>query len=1221
MDSLQSTGTPRPPPAPAAPIFIRFLDGFFQERGIRWLLGIGVAIVLGSSLFLVTSHWGEFTPFWKRFILLATSAATFFSGEACRQHLGLRRTGTVLLALTLLLIPITFLAQHGLLSGQLSLYGCLGHLALFGLDLAFSTLASSLIFKQFLGETPPTFLASYLLLSMAGAFAPDFGPVGSRWATFILWLAFTLGAVKINRHVFWLVEERRAPRPFGFFPIALLGAIYFTLFALNFLPHLPIPWLGLAAILVAVPVLFTADAVARVFQERTGDLVRPLPRAIIIPLLTGIALALAGICLAAAGLFPPNRPYALVPAAALTAVLMGLLARRTGKLVFVWTMIALITVAYNFSPIYFSDLARFLVQRGAQAVREPSLPYAFYGLTYLPLLTALFLAGARLERPLFGDLFAGPLRRFGVGLAVLLLAASFTDATGKALFPVSLAMAVFFSMQTLAFRDRRLAPLAILAGLVMAWGWPPFASGVLGLTIPEGGALLPLALAAAGLLAAGARLDGRLAGLPPSSTWLAKIPIGQEIESRPCCFASLAAAAALAVFWLGRHGLAAAGHQAWPAAALLALLLLIHALIWLWPGLGEAALAFPLACLLSFGAARGWSWNGGLEAATAVLLGWWILSGLLERRPGWRLARAFGEASRRVSFFGLALLAFGLYAPLLFAGQLAEPFFTWAGEISWLTWLAMIFWSFDAARRVPVSRLAWLGAAGALGGCGLAFSAVFAGKPLSPWLPAIWAGAAAAGIPALLFLRRRPAIPASPVFLETLEKPIRFTIHAVLLLAAAGSIGFFSWPWRAAGLIALGGLLALALLLRRPAWRTAALALANWQIFSLLARLSCPGLETALDLASPAAAAAMLPIALAAAFSLLAWQRFSNLQLSISQDIFLAQRLALRALAAAALAGSLILPQLSSSQILSALAAFALLVGSELRQACRTQAARRVWIAEGIALAGVLYFLWFGLIPLGHGVSMYAVLAAAMILWMLGELVKNGKRTAVWSVPFRRTASFLPAVTAALAAYRHFHAAGPIRPGLCSLALLLAAGFYFWRGLEDRRKAPLIAAAFIADLAAAFLWRDLSWSDPQLYLMPSGASVLFLVEVLKREIQADLRNPLRYLGAVTILVSPVFNILQGSWLHLFTLMVSSVAVILAAIGLRARPLIYTGAGFLAADLLYMAARGCIDHPNLLWLAGLIVGSGIVLLGAVCENRREELLLRLRRLSEALEKWH
>src|SRR5436190_21287384 len=96
-----------PPQAPS--LIVRFLDSFLQERNIKWVLAFGMLILLGSSLLLVTTHWNDYAPLWQNLIVLGYSAGIYAAGEWSYHRLGLRRTGTVLLGLTVLLIPILFL--------------------------------------------------------------------------------------------------------------------------------------------------------------------------------------------------------------------------------------------------------------------------------------------------------------------------------------------------------------------------------------------------------------------------------------------------------------------------------------------------------------------------------------------------------------------------------------------------------------------------------------------------------------------------------------------------------------------------------------------------------------------------------------------------------------------------------------------------------------------------------------------------------------------------------------------------------------------------------------------------------------------------------------------------------------------------------------------------------------------------------------------------------
>ncbi|MGH7130115.1 MAG: hypothetical protein ACREIV_16205, partial [Planctomycetaceae bacterium] len=338
--------------------------------------------------------------------------------------------------------------------------------------------ASRRIFGHFLRGPQPTFLAGYLILCVAGAVLPALPAGWAVWAALALWGTFAAAAVKVNRHVFWLVEEHRGPRVAAFLPILLLGGQFLALFALNLAPHLEVEWMGLGLVLVAIPVLLCADSIARVFQERTGGLVRPWPWSIAAPFVLGLSLCAAGMVLSAVE-FP--MPVALVPTAALAALLMGVAAYRTGYSALVWAMLGGIVLAYNFSPVFFREFAQMAVHHGAVAVRESRLPYAFYGLTYLPLLAAAVVA-ARMMHRRGRELFARPLRQFSAGLACLWLAVSLSHP--KAVFPVGLAMTAVFAAQTAVFRDRRLVLLGILACLTATAGLPYFLEHVLGWALP-----------------------------------------------------------------------------------------------------------------------------------------------------------------------------------------------------------------------------------------------------------------------------------------------------------------------------------------------------------------------------------------------------------------------------------------------------------------------------------------------------------------------------------------------------------------------------------------------------------------------------------------------------------------------------------------------------------------------------------------------------------------
>jgi hypothetical protein len=375
-----------------------------------------------------------------------------------------------------------------------------------------------------------------------------------------------------------------------------------------------------------------------------------------------------------------------------------------------------------------------------------------------------------------------------------------------------------------------------------------------------------------------------------------------------------------------------------------------------------------------------------------------------------------------------------------------------------------------------------------------------------------------------------------------------------------------------------------------------------------------------LELGKHDCSALCLPLALVSTISLLAWQLRDKLQPTAWGEVLLLHRIGLRGLAIVALYGSILWQiDLAPVDVLMAAVTFVIFIAGELWTACRLQSETRVWTAAGVALLGAGYFAFFQLLPLGQGFLMFALLGLGVILWLVSEWAGKSPSAAILRRPFQQMALALPMATVILGVCR-FVLTPPVWLGANSLALLLAAGFYFWRGLERTSKTLIVLAGAVLNVAMILLWRELAWNDPQFFMIPIGISLLALVQLLKGEIPEKLHDPLRYLGALVILVSPTFHIVGGSWLHLFSLMVVSVGVMLVAMGLRVRALIYTGTAFLVADLVAMVVRGSIDNPNVLWMAGLALGAGVIALGAVCERNREALVGRVRVLTEALKQW-
>ena len=1248
---------------------VRFFDSFLQERNIKWMLGLGTLILFGCSVKLISTHWNETSAAWKHVILLAYTTAIFITANQCFWRLALRTTGTVLMALTVLLLPITFLAwQWVWMEVTQGAWSMTFNLMLLGVNVVAGWIMAASIFRHLLRGRQPTFVVCYLALAAAGAFVPQLHAVWPVTAL-ALWVLMTVGTVKVHRHVFWLTEERRLPRIFGFFPIALLGTQFLLLFAFYLAPGIPLQWLGLACVLFAVPVLSTADAAAAVYQQRTGNLVRPIPLTIILPLFAGLTLCVVGVCLSGTEL---PQPTALVPTAAIAAVLLALSAKRTNKSAFVWAMLVCVVLSYNFSYVFFMDLARLAIQQGAHAVREARLPYAFYGLTYLPFLIVLTtVAGWAGRRG--NPLFAQPARRFAVGLSCLLLAAAFQHE--KAMFPVSAAMVGMFALQLGLFRNRRLLYPAIAAFVGASFGLSTFVTGVCGLSVLPDMQLVCLAAAAIALLYPGALVDRFVGSIrygsgTRESSFAGPLPdmnshkfsySGTLPTRKLCQRVSLGLTLLLAAYWCPTALRSTTPAEVCVSEGLLLLLLVLHALVWQSKRLAEIALVFAGFGAVVHAVHVGFAAEEIISGGTASLLVLWLISYVLPRITPPRVGFVFGPATGNVSRVCLTLLLTLIYLPQLAWGTLHG-----AHAIVWPYAVLIVIWAFDAARRFASPLRTVLGCLGFVGLATAGLTALLGVEASREWLLAAWGAAALAGaLPAVWLCRMaddrsraatvRERLPDDDqlrsVYLA-LGVPLRFVVLGSLLAVATLSTVLFSIPARWAGAIAVAGLVCLRFDRSQPQVRIAALVALNWQLFGALVQACAPGgvaaafpnaelwlIPCSLPLAFLAAASAQVFTYLAARPLLLgaptrsASEDVASLPRSrfglvsavsrgpndSSLDLIQVQTLLMHGATAVALLASLGLWQqgLAAQEIAMAALTFAIVIAGNLWQACRLQDVKRVWLAEGAAFA---YFIRFGVIVLGSGVAPFLLLGAGLALYRAGQVTASRQPVAILSQPFLLTGMLLPMAAVVLATASHLLGPSTSMLGANSLVLLGAAAFYFWQGLELRQRRLVVLSAVILNCALVLLWRELSWTDPQLFLIPLGLSVLGLVELLQAEIPREMHNPLRYAGALVILVSPTFHIISGSWMHLFTLMAASVFVTLLSIGLRVRALMYTGVAFLIADLFAMLVRGSIDRPNLLWIAGIGLGTAVLVLGALCENRREVLMQRLRILTTELESW-
>lgn len=1231
----------------------RFFDSFFHPGNIKWMLVIGAAIVLGSSLMLVTKEWSGWSAAIKFLAILGYTAAVYVFAEIGDRRLGLKSTSNVLRALCILLMPVMFLGLGWVATQESST----GLPVLFEISIlllpatALLCVAGKNVFQHFLRGHQLTFLASYVLLAIAGLMPRIANPVHPVWPLICLacfWAVMTVGVIKVNRHVFWLTEEHRMPRIFGFFPILLLGAQFLMLCGTKLLFVIPPQWFGLATVMLAATILGTTRSIASVFRARTGDLVRPLPWSIALPLFVGVLLAFVGVCVSFNGFrFVGPTTYAVVPTAIVAAALMMVVAYDTRHWGFTVLALVLVTCAYQCSPTLIMEWINALKDRAAVAVNEPKLPLAFYGITYLPLLVVLTAASCWLAKLKRRDMSL-PIQAFVTGVACLLWISSLSNV--KATLVVAAINVISFIAFGIAFRDRRYI-VGTLAGIVAcAAVWVPFANAMFAADLNSH--WIALSLSCVALTLYGARfVDTLIEWLPlPEDGRTVLFVDGNHCSIPIANRLGLAMLAGLCCVRLVWHTLMT-GNMAEPSSLYTDVVLMSALSLITYRKLhylaGIATVILPVASAINFAHDLGYSWLDIGNVATMVATGLSLSGQTVLRWTAYRedspiaIRRSFGfdmanfwiapsvrvaesRVQRLRNWFRchvVSLSDLGTFVTVLAGVVVVLPNLllvnlNWVIPggllnsasgcvMGWLVFTALIHrnrWAAGALAVIaPIAASAavveffpgyvghewvpviWVSVASLL--C-LAYH--FAGKEhfgiacllCRVWLSAIalvgfvylsvplWIAVAIA-VATLLFARGKVIVPGERMFLAIL-----CNVHALLLVAnLAGAHGWVFHIYPAEKVIAI----AAALL---PAMTLSILVSDIW--FRKISVLGAQWWSTNLRII-----AAFLFVALCAGPN-----------------------------------GSLATQSL-------VLLGVALAMWGELLAATRSQEQLRAWSTLVIFGLGIVWAWDQGWLPMGTGLSQLVLAVAAVLCLGLTKLVDRHPHFECFSSPLQIVGLIAPGVVAGLAIgdeiwaslNAHRLASSSFAHSFNYMALLLSAAIYFVHGLAIGKRRYFVLSTVILNLGLALVWFSHGFTDPQFYCVPIGLSILWIVELLKKELPRQSQEPLRYIGALVILVSPVFGVLGSGWLHLFSLMVLCVLVILLAIGLRIRALMYTGTAFLFADIGGMLIKSSVDNPAYLWVGGIGLGAVVIALAAICENHRENVLAKIRLLSSELATWN
>ncbi|MEZ6042308.1 MAG: hypothetical protein R3C20_17530 [Planctomycetaceae bacterium] len=1221
-----------------------FIENFFQEKNIRWMLGIGAAIVFSCSLMLVTRQWQEWSVAEKFLTVLGYTGVLFVSAEVGRKRLGLKLTTSVLHSLCILLMPVCFLALSWLSAGEAA--QSLSMLQAVGLMIPASIMAwliGTRVFDQLLNGRQMTFVVSYFLLCLFGALPharivaehlslSDAGAgVLATVATLVFWVTMSAGVLKVNRHIFWLTEEHRKPRIFGFAPIALLGIQFVLLVCTKTLGTQPIQWFGLALVLLAATVFQTARTIAAVFRQRTGGLMSPMPASIIVPIYLGLALTAAGVCLSFHSFhFSGPTTFAVVPTCIIAAGVMALAARDTGHAAFVWCSLICTTIAYQCAPTLMGTLVQQLKDSAASAVQEQRLPVAFYGITYLPLVAVLATVARKLRLGRYSQ-FCPAVQQFATALVLICFAVSLSHV--KAAFLIPCLSILTFGVLAVVFTDRRYV-LGSIAALIIATATAnPFAAAMRWSHTWDASVTATYLIGLSLLLVLSSKPDRLIQQIPlpagrgrflfEDSSGNGRRILQNAGLSMGCVFAVLLSGIMVSHMgepWTGNNqlqfimvmcllGLQTMRDRTYQWGMIFWLLATVAATSCIHPldltfvelvrGISVIGAGISSLCLLAI---RKFRCNAAQADSLRVLRQRLIASQecspLTDSRT--RIAEAFVVPLCDLSLFVTSCLAVIYHLPSLLATSA-----TLGAIPASVSTMAVVVWLFVIGQLIQTKFPTVVGATLLPLLC-TGLLCTFAPSIASyEWYPAVWSTSAGLMLATNAFRGRNQN--------DTLRTVAMCWLTSIALL----SFALLSLPVRTAGLVAMATLYAIERKNVSPAQRAWFCIGVNIHLLLLLAKIAgCTGHLSLLIFGK--ANTEILPVLLPAlAASILVFDRSWR---QLDETVTSAWAIILRVAAALGLL-LIYLPANNQSLFpLPVITGSVLIAIAEFRLAIRNQSCARVW--NGLVLIAMMtaYLVFNGIISIGAGVAPLLLLFMSAAALRIAFRSAGDPGTGVFSLPLQTTGLALTALASILSAVRGLTGAYSPFAGFNSLILFFAAGICFHQWMLTHRRTYAVAAGFIVNLSLMVTWNTLNLKDAQLYLVPLGLSLLGLVELLRKELPDRLHDPLRYVGSLTILVSPVFQILHGSWLHLLSLLVLCVVVILLSIGLRLRVLVYTGSAFLIADLIAIVVRGSVDHPALLWVSGVGVGISVIALAAFCESHREKVLQKIRFLTAQLATW-
>ncbi|MEA5618337.1 DUF2157 domain-containing protein [Cronbergia sp. UHCC 0137] len=187
------------------------------------------------------------------------------------------------------------------------------------------------------------------------------------------------------------------------------------------------------------------------------------------------------------------------------------------------------------------------------------------------------------------------------------------------------------------------------------------------------------------------------------------------------------------------------------------------------------------------------------------------------------------------------------------------------------------------------------------------------------------------------------------------------------------------------------------------------------------------------------------------------------------------------------------------------------------------------------------------------------------------------------------------------------------------ITLIITAGFYIFLSKVANQLRLSYVSMVLVDWA---LWRwftDLQLRDSLWYITPIGLSILYVAQVdnqLKLPESKEIRHSLRLFGSGLICGWAVIFQQDAAWIP----GIFSLIAIFSGLVLRVRAFLYIGTATFLTTSIYQLVIFSLRHSFVKWIVGLLVGILLISIAAHFETRRTQISSLLRNTTNELQNW-